>query len=160
MKKYIVKSEKKRVFRLFDGDRELGLLRYLNWYSQDAEVELSYKKLLIKSEGFWKRKMGILENDTELMSYHMDWKGMVITWRDRTFYLRSAGIFSPKFNLTEKESREPLLTIKYNSWRLRGPRYEMESSAGFESLPLKEIFLPVTVSAANYYLMMIASAAA
>lgn len=161
MKKYIVKSEKGRVSRLFHEDRELGLLRYKNWYSMCADLEISYKKLATKSTGFWRSKMSILENDTELMSFGMDWKGVMINRHDKSYRLKATGVFSRKFILTETGSDEPLLTLKYSSkWRTMASDYEIESSAAFEALPMKDIFLLVTVSAVNYYITVIASAAA
>lgn len=162
MKKYIIKSEKGRVSRLFHEERELGLLRYKNWYSMCADLELSYKKLSMKSIGFWKTKMSILENDTELMSFSMDWKGgILINWRDKSYRLKSAGVFSREFILTEAGSNEPLLTLKYKSkWRTMTHDFDIESSEAFEALPAKDTFLLVSVSAANYYLFIIAAAAA
>ena len=159
MKKYIAKSEKGRVFRLFHEDTELGLIRYKNWFFANGEMEISYKKLNLKSIGFWKTKVSVLENDTELMSYGMDWKGMVIHLGDTIYHLRSAGIFSRKYILTEKGSEVPLLTLKYTSgWWIKS--FEIESTEAFEELPMKSIFLLTAVSALHYYLMMVASAAA
>lgn len=159
MKKYIAKSEKGRVFRLFHEDNELGLIRYKNWFFANGEMEISYKKLNLKSIGFWKTKVSVLENDTELMSYSMDWKGMAIHWGDKTYYLRSAGIFSRKYILTEKGGEVPLLTLKcVPSWWIKS--FEIESTEAFENFPIKNIFLLTTVSALYYYLMMVASAAA
>lgn len=161
MKRYTVKPEKGRVSRLYHEDREIGLLRYKNWYSMSSELELGYKKYPVRSTGFWSPKISILENDTELMSYHMDWKGMVINRGGRTYLLRAAGMFSRKFILTEKGSDLPLLTLTYRAtWRPMADNFEIESSADFEALGSKDLFLLVTLSAVKYYLMLIASAAA
>lgn len=161
MKEYTVKSEKGRISRLFHEGRELGLLKYKNWYSMCADMEMSYKKLFIKSVGFWKNRMVVLENDTELMSYCMDWKGMVINWRDKTYRLKPTGIFSRTFVLTETGSDEPLLTLKYKSkWRTMASDFEIVSSEAFEALPERDLFLLVAVSAINYHIVVVAAAAA
>lgn len=159
MKKYNANWGKGRVYRLFHNDKELGLLRYKGWFYTNGEMEIGYKKLALKSEGFWKTKVSVLENDRELMSYGMDWKGMVIYWGDKIYHLRSKGVFSRKYILTEKGSNVPLLTVKsVSKWWVNN--FEIESSEAFEVLPVKNIFLLTTVSALYYYFMMMASAAA
>ena len=46
MTEYIVKAEKGRKYRLFEGEKELGLLSHNTWFSMNSEIEFSdYKKL-------------------------------------------------------------------------------------------------------------------
>jgi hypothetical protein len=162
MKEYIVKSEKGRKYRLFDGVRELGLLSYSKWFSMNSEIEFSdYKKLSVISTGFWNNRMIIKNNDFEVASFKMTFKGgILITTKSKVYRLKPKGIFKSGFVLTD-ETNETLLTADYRLiWKAMTNDFTFVSSEAFEGISDKETLLMIVLAAANYYIAVMASAAA
>lgn len=162
MKEYIVKAEKGRKYRLFEGEKELGLLSHNKWFSMNSEIEFSdYKKLSVVSVGFWNNKMTVMSNDTEVASFKMTFSGgMQITTNSEVYRLKLKGIFKSGFILTD-ESNETLLTADYRLvWKSMSNDFTFVSSEAFERISDKETMLMIVLAAANYYIAVLASAAA
>lgn len=162
MKEYTVKSEKGRKYRLFDGEKELGVLSRKNWYSMNSDVELSdYKRISIDSVGFWNNSMVVKVNDTEIASFKMTWNGgLLINFGSSQYRLKTKGFFKSGFVLTD-ENNETLLTADYRmTWKSFSNDFTFISSEAFEILDDKTILLMITLAAANYYIAIIAAAAA
>lgn len=162
MKEYIVKAEKGRKYRLFEGEKEVGLLSHNKWFSMNSEIEFSdYKKLSVVSVGFWNNKMTVMSNDTEVASFKMTFSGGIqITTNSEVYRLKPKGVFKSGFILTD-ESNETLLTADYRLvWKSMSNDFTFVSSEAFERISDKETMLMIVLAAANYYIAVLASAAA
>lgn len=161
MKEYNVKSEKGRTYRLFDEEKEIGLLTHSKWFSMNSEIELSdYKKLSVVSVGFWNNKMVVKDNDTEVASFKMTWNGgLSIISGSEEYRLKPKGIFKSGFLLTDET--ETLLSIDYHlTWKSLANDFTFKSSEAFEGISYKETMLMIVLAAVNYYIALMASAAA
>jgi hypothetical protein len=162
MREYNVNSEKGRRYRAFEGEREIGLLSNAKWYSSNAEVDFSdLRKLQIISKGVLNSKMIVKQNDKQIAEYKMTWnKGIAIDSEYGNFMLQAKGIFKSGFVLVN-EQNELLLTIDYSFvWKSFANNFTIKTTESFEKIIDKDVIVMIVLAATNYYLTIIAAAAA
>jgi hypothetical protein len=123
-----VTSEKNnRYIALLDG-KELGILIYPKWYSQDAEIVIGRTQYIIKNKGFWRTDSEVLKGGKMLFRIKTKWRGtMIIKFNEphHPYMLEPKGWFSNGYVLKDYTGKDVFVMTQEFSWK--------KWSSGFEA---------------------------
>ena len=160
---YKVIADRAGHFTLTGEDAVLGVLRYPKWYAYEAEIRLADDAVYhLKQKGFWNPVMELKQGEKTLLELSMNWKGLVIqadmNGRSEKYLLHLKGMFNSRYVLTNADGQE-LLAVDFSmKWRKLRYDYNVSTTAGFEALRHKEVFLLAVVHGINHQLAALAAA--
>ncbi|MBU1822220.1 MAG: hypothetical protein KKG00_12025 [Bacteroidetes bacterium] len=161
---YKTNSSNSRNFILTTGNCKIGELKYKQWYSFRAEVQLAdHSTYQLEPKGFWDSKIELKRADAVLLEFKMGWKGILIkanfNGNEKNYLLKLKGLLSSKFILIDSEENEVLTADTEFKWNKFNFDYTMETSTEFDTMENKELMLLTIVHCMNYYLTVVNSAA-
>jgi hypothetical protein len=130
MDKYQVKSNGRAPFKLLKETQELGVLNYPNLYSTTkAEILITgrQEKLEIKTPGFWKNNLELLQEGSHIAYSKLGWDlSVALCIQDSHYQLRVKDLSKGIFTL-QNEQREELMQIEANmNWLQAKAEFEIE----------------------------------
>jgi hypothetical protein len=154
MTKYKVISNR-RNFSLTEGDKILGELIFLKWFSLNAVIKFNEKSdHKFETKGFWKRTIELFQNDIKLLELKMGWKGIEIeTHFDKhptTYRLKNKSIFSNKFTLIDSYDQVLLQIDSKFQWKKQRYDYEITTSSEFDKITNDKILVFAIIYSINY----------
>ena len=164
MTKYKVISNR-RNFSLTEGDKILGELIFLKWFSLNAVIKFNEKSdHKFETKGFWKRTIELFQNDIKLLELKMGWKGIEIeTHFDKhptTYRLKNKSIFSNKFTLIDSYDQVLLQIDSKFQWKKQRYDYEITTSSEFDKITNDKILVFAIIYSINYRNASMAAAGA
>jgi hypothetical protein len=164
MTKYKVISNR-RNFSLTEGDKILGELIFLKWFSLNAVIKFNEKSdHKFETKGFWKRTIELFQNDIKLLELKMGWKGIEIeTHFDKyptTYRLKNKSIFSNKFTLIDSYDQVLMQIDSKFQWKKQRYDYEITTSSEFDKITNDKILVFAIIYSINYRNASLAAAGA
>jgi hypothetical protein len=164
MTKYKVISNR-RNFSLTEGDKILGELLFLKWFSLNAVIKINEKSdHKFETKGFWKRTIELFQNDIKLLELKMGWKGIEIeTHFDNhltTYRLKNKSIFSNNFTLIDSYEKELVQIDSKFQWKKQRYDYEITTSSEFDKITNDKILVFAIIYSINYRNASMAAAGA
>ena len=164
MTKYKVISNR-RNFSLTDGDKILGELIFLKWFSLNAVIKFNEKSdHKFETKGFWKQRIELFQNDIKLLELKMGWKGIEIeTHFDKyptTYRLKNKSIFSNKFTLIDSYDQVLMQIDSKFQWKKQRYDYEITTSSEFDKITNDKLLVFAIIYSINYRNASMAAAGA
>lgn len=163
MKEYNANSTDTKHFYLTSSEKKIGMLKYENWFSFNAEIVLTdgtiYK---IRSKGFWGTTIEVKLGETLLLSFQMNWKGQIVIITnfnevERDFILKPKGILNSSYVLQDRDGQELLVIQPDFKWTKFSYDFNILTNESFGKFDFKEMLLLTTVHCVNYYMSMASS---
>ena len=164
MTKYKVISNR-RNFSLTEGDKILGELIFLKWFSLNAVIKFNEKSdYKFETKGFWKQTIELFQNDIKLLELKTGWKGIEIeTHFDKhptSYRLKNKSIFSNKFTLIDSYDQELVKIDSKFQWKKQRYDYEITTSSEFDKITNDKILVFAIIYSINYRNASMAAAGA
>lgn len=166
MREYKVQSTDTKHFTLTSIDKEIGILKYANWFSFKAEIILKDNTTFqIEPKGFWGAIIELKQTDKVLLNFKMNWNGNIIiktlfTDTKMDFIFKHKGILKSSYVLLDKDQQELAEVQPDFKWSKFTFGYNISTTDIFDNFDFKEIMLLTTIHCANYYLTMMTTALA
>ena len=78
MAEYIAHSANFLNFTLHRNDKLIGELKYVKWYSFNAEIQLRQGRIYqLEAKGIWHSKIELKDYSTTLLEFSMGWHGIL-----------------------------------------------------------------------------------
>lgn len=157
MKTYRILPDKKRTYTLLDGETPLSTLKYDGMFSNNGVMDVPNTLLTIRIENtnFWKGIYEVKEGDRVLLSYRMNWKGIIeirtfFGYDNSVFSLKSEGYSWRKFSLADITGKELVKMDSEMTWS--NYKHIFTTTEEFETMEYKEVFLLSLVHSINYFI--------
>jgi len=165
MKEVIAKSTDSKTFTLTADGKDIGRLKYKNWFSFKAQVELAdYSTVDIVTVGFWGTTVEMKRDDKVLLRFQMNWKGNIIINNyfegEKEFIFKHQGLLKSNYVLMDKNENQLLIVEPDFKWAGLKYDYTIESEQIFKNKRDNDLMLFAIVHCTNYYMSMVSSAAA
>ena len=163
MGQYKANSTDSRNFSLTLENSKIGELKYSEWYSFKAEIQLAdNSNYQLEPKGFWDSTIELKKAEKTLLEFKMGWKGILIKTNfndnEKNYLLKLKGLLSSKFILIDAEENEILAVETAFKWRKLNYDYNIETSTEFDNMENKELMLLTILHCINYYLTVIVAA--
>lgn len=157
MKQFTATSTDSKNFNLTMDNIHLGNLKYLKWYSFQADISLDdNSQYQLEPRGFWDSRIELLQNGESLADYKLSWKGVIINTKfdgiEKNYLLKQKNLFSNKYLLVNSEEKELLSVSSDFKWNKLHLDYIITVSDDFDHYSHKELFLLTILHCINYYL--------
>lgn len=154
MKIYKAKSIDRKTFVVQnENGEELSKLNYAKWYSINAEIITNSRILTVKPKNVLETSIYVIENDEIRFIFKMNFRREILIKDMRTnkkYKLKSKGIVNSKLRLYDAEKN---LIAQINPEFIKKTfnfNFEMKVNNKFETIPDKDIFVPLIFHCCNY----------
>ncbi len=157
MANYIAKSTNSLSFYLTSDDEKIGELIYEKWYASNAEIKtFDGANFHLKSKGLWNSKIELKDGEKTILEFKLGWNGILIKTffqnSEKNYILRTKGISSNKFILTDSEKKELLVAEMDTKLDNLNHKYSIRTTNEFESFRNKNILVLALLHCINYYI--------
>ena len=157
MANYIAKSTNSLSFYLTSDDEKIGELIYEKWYASNAEIKtFNGANFHLKSKGLWNSKIELKDGEKTILEFKLGWNGILIKTffqnSEKYYILRTKGISSNKFILTDSEKKELLVAEMDTKLDNLNYKYSIRTTNEFESFRNKNILVLALLNCINYYI--------
>lgn len=165
MPEYNVLATGSKEFQLLADGQVLGHLHYPEWFSLKAVITLpDGSSFPIEPRGFWGTTIELKSEQQVLLTFKMHWDGKIILKSkldgSRALVFKNKSVLKGTYELQDKDKQELLLVQPNFQWRQLNHNYTITTTELLEEFRAKELLLLTTVHCANYYMTMVAAAAA
>lgn len=157
MANYIAKSANSLSFYLTSDDEKIGELIYEKWYASNAEIKtFNGANFHLKSKGLWNSKIELKDGEKTILEFKLGWNGILIKTffqnSEKNYILRTKGISSNKFILTDSEKKELLVAEMDTKLDNLNYKYSIRTTNEFESFRNKNILVLALLHCINFYI--------
>lgn len=157
MANYIAKSTNSLSFYLTSDEKKIGELIYEKWYASNAEIKtFNGANFHLKSKGLWNSKIELKDGEKTILEFKLGWNGILIKTffqnSEKNYILRTKGISSNKFILTDSEKKELLVAEMDTKLDNLNYKYSIRTTNEFESFKNKNILVLALLHCINYYI--------
>jgi hypothetical protein len=157
MANYIAKSTNSLSFYLTSDEKKIGELIYEKWYASNAEIKtFNGANFHLKSKGLWNSKIELKDGEKTILEFKLGWNGILIKTffqnSEKNYILRTKGISSNKFILTDSEKKELLVAEMDTKLDNLNYKYSIRTTNEFESFRNKNILVLALLHCINYYI--------
>lgn len=143
------KSTNRKTFELTDNGQLLGELTYDNLFSFASEIRLpNAAPYEIKPVGFFGTSISVIQNETELASLKMNWRGQIVmAYQDgREYILKAKGLFMNKFTIENQQGESLMQFDPKFDWG----KFNYNYSITYDNKPTDLLLVLLGVYAFNY----------
>ena len=143
-------------FELTDGSEKLGHLTYNGLFSFKAQALVGKDNYKITPKGIFSPIITITQNNTEVASMQMNWKGhIIISFPNRQeFILKATGTFFNKYVLEDQNQQKLMLLNPDFNWA----KFTYTYTISYDTKPQDLLLVLLATYSANYYLAAMSSA--
>ena len=124
---FFIRQVKIREFTIEKNFKPVYTLKFPGWITLNANVQFSDGIMKISKKNFWKSEFTIIKNDQPIGKITANWRGhLFIHLLDlsgfvpsnleeegyKKYKFKSRGIFKPRYELSQKNDPQPLITLQ------------------------------------------------